>query len=180
MQMSTNYNRYLDLHLCTSHNIAGLKNRKMINARQRGFHAILECQGKFFTSANKTEYFYEFRDDMEKQVRYRTGKSEGFTYDSDAVLFDTGNCRNYTDVEITTADNSMLVCRNGEISDKLRQMRYIGCMASIEQLALPQLYPNLDGLVRWIADPTTTNKLRINCHGAGTSGAGFVMGDTQL
>lgn len=180
MQMSTNYNRYLDIHLCTSHDIAAVKTKKMQKARDTGsYNALVKCARNFFT-ANGTEYFYEFHADMEDQVRYRTGKSEGFTYDSDAVFFNTGNCRNYTDVEITTANKSMLVCRNGEISDELKQMRYIGCMASIEQLAAPHVYPNLEGLVRWISDATTTNKLRINCHGAGTSTDGFLMGNTQL
>ena len=179
-QMSTNYNRYLDIHLCTSHDIADVKMRKMRKARATGsLSAVPKCQRKFFT-ANGTEYFYEFLDDMEDQVRYRTGKSEGFTYDPDAIIFNTGNCRNYTNLEITTADKNMLVCRGGQISDELKKMRYIGCMASIEQLAKHSVYPNLEGLVHWIADATTTNKLRINCHGAGTSMGGFCMGNTQL
>ena len=175
--MSTNYNRYLDIHLCTSDHITDVKTRKLSQAKD--FSEIVKCHRKFF-NANGREYFYEFREDMEQQVRYRTAKSEGFTYDSDAIIFNTGNCRNYTNLEITTADKAMLVCRNGQISDELKKMRYIGCMVSIEQLAMPHFYPNLEGLVRWISDETTTNKLRINSHGKGTSGHGFVMGNNQL
>jgi hypothetical protein len=175
--MSTNYNRYLDIHLCTSDHITDVKTRKLSQAKD--FSEIVKCHRKFFT-ANGREYFYEFREDMDQQVRYRTAKSEGFTYDSDAIIFNTGNCRNYTNLEITTADKAMLVLRNGQISDELKKMRYIGCMASIEQLAQQRTYPNLQGLVHWISDATTTNKLRINCHGAGTSTDGFLMGNSQL
>jgi hypothetical protein len=178
--MSMNYNRYLDLHLCSS-NTVGVKQRKMKKAQDsRSLQAIVKCQRKFFNHAGR-EYFYEFRQDMEDQTKYRAGKekSEGFTYDPEA-WWGKGNCRNFCDVEITTADMAMLTCRNGEISDELKRMRYIGCMASIEQLAMPNLYPNLEGLVRWISDETTTNKLRINCHGSGTTTGGFSMGDAEL
>jgi hypothetical protein len=108
-------------------------------------------------------------------------KSEGFSYDPEAFFSkNIGNCRNFSDVEITQADISMLRVVNGEISNQLRQMRYIGCMVAIEHLQDPTFYPNLEGLMRWICDPTTTNKLRINCHGSGTTTGGFHMGNNEL
>ncbi len=172
--MSTNYNRYLDLHLCTSTFAPDYKQGKL---------QAWDGQRKFFSAGSgteKIEYFYEFRKDMDDQKQYRTAKSEG--YDPDA-WWGKGNSRNFCDVEITTANVSMLRCKgpdtNREISDELKRMRYIGCMASIEQLQKPLVkYPNLEGLVHWIADETTTNKLRINCHGSGTATAGFTMGRT--
>lgn len=176
--MSTNYNRYLDLHLCSGEKIAEVKERKLQKARATSYAEILKCHRKFFSHGGR-EYFYEFRDDMEKQARYRTGKSEGFTYDPDA-MFAKGNCRNFCDVEITTADIGMLRLRNGEISDGLKQLRYVGCMVAIEQLKKRDVYPNFEGLVQWVADKGTTNKLRINCHGSGTSTGGYHMGDDEL
>ena len=166
--MSTNYNRYLDLHLCTTTNIADLKTRKAAPGDRR----------KFFSHGG-TEYFYEFRDDMQKQSMYRSVKNEGFTFDPDA-WFSKGNSRNFSDFEITSADVSMLRLRLGRITDELKQMRYIGCMLSMEKLQGIEWLPNLEGLMHWICDETTTNKLRINCHGAGTSTGGFHMGNNDL
>lgn len=173
--MSTNYNRYLDLHLCTSTIAPNYKQDKL---------QAWDGQRKFFSAGSgteKIEYFYEFRKDMDDQKQYRTDKSEG--YDPDAWC-GKGNSRNFCDVEITTANVSMLRCKgpvdNREISDELKRMRYIGCMASIEQLQKPDKYDNLEGLVHWIADETTTNKLRINCHGSGKATEGFIMGRADL
>lgn len=179
--MSTNYNRYLDLHLCTNHDIADIKTKKLAKARQDGGYAeVLKCHRKFFSHGG-TEYFYEFRDDMERQARYRSEmKTEGYTFDPEAFFGSKGNCRNFSNVEITTADVSMLRSRLGEISNELRQMRYIGCMVAIENLQGANFYPNLESLMRWICDATTTNKLRINCHGSGKSSGGFSMGDNEL
>ncbi len=173
--MSTNYNRYLDLHLCTSTFAPDYKQGKL---------QAWDGHRKFFSAGSgteKIEYFYEFRKDMDDQKQYRTAKSEG--YDPDA-WWGKGNSRNFCDVEITTANVSMLRCKgpdnNREISDELKRMRYIGCMASIEQLQKPDKYDNLEGLVHWIADETTTNKLRINCHGSGKATEGFLMGRADL
>lgn len=172
-----NYNRYLDLHLCTTTNISGEKadQQALVDSGDQS-QAQMD---KMFFSSNGTTFFYEFRGDMASQARYRSGKSEGFTFDPDA-WFAKGNSRSFEDVEITTADISLLRLRNGEISDELRQLRYIGCMVAIEQLKTTDIHPNLQALVRWIADATTTNKLRINCHGAGTATHGFKMGSVEL
>lgn len=177
-----NYTRYLDLHLCTKKDIAAVKTRKLAAARDTGnYNEVLACHRKFFSHGG-TEYCYDFRNDMEQQAKYRSNvKSEGFSYDPEAFFSkNIGNCRNFSDVEITQADISMLKLVNGEISNQLRQMRYIGCMVAIEHLQDPTFYPNLEGLMRWICDPTTTNKLRINCHGSGTTTGGFHMGNNEL
>jgi len=173
-----NYNRYLDLHLCVSGHMSTVKQKQEAKVA-KGKQTQAKMNRKFFTQ-NGVEYFYEFRGDMVDQTRYRSGKSEGFTFDPDA-MFAKGNSRNFEDVEITTADVSMLRLHNGDISDGLKQVRYIGCMVAIEQLQNANtLYANLEGLVHWITDKTTTNKLRINCHGSGTSTGGFKMGETVL
>lgn len=115
------YTRYLDLHLCTKKITVDLKQKK---------------EKKNFFIHGGTEYFYDFRDDIEKQAKYRSNmKSEGFSYDPKA-FFSTniGNCRTFSDCEITQADIPMLRVFKGEISDQLRQMRYIGCMVAIEHL----------------------------------------------
>jgi hypothetical protein len=177
-----NYTRYLDLHLCTKKDIAAVKTRKLDAARATGnYNEVLKCHRKFFSHGG-TEYCYDFRDDMEQQAKYRSNvKSEGFSYDPEAFFSkNIGNCRNFTDVEITQADISMLRVFGGEISNQLKQMRYIGCMVAIEHLQEPTFYPNLEGLMRWICDPTTTNKMRVNCHGSGTTTGGFHMGNNDL
>jgi hypothetical protein len=178
---SMNYTRYLDLHLCTNKDINVVRTEKMAKARGN-FAAVLTCNRKFFSHGG-TEYFYEFRDDMESQAKYRSNeKSEGFSYDPEAFFSkNIGNCRSFSDVEITRPDISMLRVVNGQISNELRQMRYIGCMVAIEHLQDPSaIYPNLQGLMRWVCDATTTNKMRVNCHGAGTTGGGFGMGKNDL
>ena len=74
--MSTNYNRYLDLHLCTSTFAPDYKQGKL---------QAWDGHKKFFSAGSgteKLEYFYEFRKDMDDQKQYRTAKSEG--YDPDA------------------------------------------------------------------------------------------------
>jgi len=178
---SMNYTRYLDLHLCTNKDINVVRTEKLAKARGN-FAAVLTCNRKFFSHGG-TEYFYEFRDDMESQAKYRSNeKSEGFSYDPEAFFSkNIGNCRSFSDVEITRPDISMLRVVNGQISNELRQMRYIGCMVAIEHLQDPNaIYPNLQGLMRWVCDATTTNKMRVNCHGAGTTTGGFGMGKNVL
>ncbi len=174
-----NYNRYLDLHLCVSGNLPTVKDKQAAKVAD-GRQTQAKMDRKFFTHKG-VEYFYEFRGDMVDQTRYRSGKGEGFTFDPDA-MFAKGNSRNFDSVEITTADVSMLRLHNGDISDGLKQVRYIGCMVAIEQLKKANtVYQNLEGLVHWITDKTTTNKLRINCHGSGKSTGGFSMGyETEL
>jgi len=177
-----NYTRYLDLHLCTKKDIAAVKTEKLATAQKTGnYNKVVACHEKFFSHGG-TEYFYDFRADMEQQAKYRSNvKSEGFSYDPEAFFSrNIGNCRNFSDVEITQADISMLRVVKGEISNQLRQMRYIGCMVAIEHLQAPTSYPNLEGLMRWICDPTTTNKMRVNCHGSGTTTGGFHMGNNEL
>jgi hypothetical protein len=126
-----NYNRYLDLHLCVTGHMSTVI-RKQEAKVAKGNQTQAKMNRKFFTQ-NGVAYFYEFRGDMVDQTRYRSGKSEGFTFDPDA-MFAKGNSRNFEDVEITTADMSMLRLHNGDISDGLKQVRYIGCMVAIEQL----------------------------------------------
>ena len=178
-----NYTRYLDLHLCTNKDIGAVKEKKLEEARDTGnYNKVVACHQKFFSHGG-TEYFYDFREDMEQQAKYRSNvKSEGFSYDPEAFFSrNIGNCRNFSDVEITQAEISMLRVVNGQISNELRQMRYIGCMVAIEHLRDPNaIYPNLQGLMRWICDPTTTNKMRVNCHGSGTTTGGFHMGNNDL
>lgn len=157
-----NYNRYLDLHLCTSSDMAAVK-------------AKGKSRSCFFTS-NGTVYFYEFTNDIMKQMRYREGKNEGFTSG------DKGNCKILDTVELTTASSSgWLSYTTGDITEELKQLRYVSCMVSIENLLdNAKQWSNLAALVRWISDFHTTNKLRVNCHGGGTSDSGFSMGRREL
>ena len=62
-----NYNRYLDLHLCTSSDMAALKSEHLVERPQT------------FFNHKGVDYFYEFTNDIMKQMRYREGKGEGFT-----------------------------------------------------------------------------------------------------
>lgn len=157
-----NYNRYLDLHLCTSSDIAAIK-------------AKGKSRSCFFTSNGK-QYFYEFPQDIMKQMRYREGKNEGFTSGA------TGNCRIVDAVELTTETSSgWLSFTTGDITDELKQLRYVSCLVSIENIRdNKKQWANLAALVHWISDFNTSNKLRINCHGAGTSTGGFSMGKQSL
>jgi len=119
-----NYTRYLDLHLCTKKDIAAVKTEKLATAQKTGnYNKVVACHEKFFSHGG-TEYFYDFRADMEQQAKYRSNvKSEGFSYDPEAFFSrNIGNCRNFSDVEITQADISMLRVVKGEISNQLRQM----------------------------------------------------------
>jgi hypothetical protein len=158
-----NYNRYLDLHLCTSSKMAQIKSRGKSS----------DC---FFTSRG-IEYFYEFPQDMMRQLRYREGKNEGFTWGDDKA-----NCKILDQVELTRENGSgWLSFTTGAISEELKQLRYISCMVSIENLKdSAKEWPNLAALVHWISDTSTVNKLRINCHGQGTKTGGFSMGTVTL
>jgi hypothetical protein len=159
-----NYNRFLDIHLCTNTDLAAVKT-KYPKASQ------------YFVSNKRSEYFYQFTPDLMRQMRYRESKAEGFTFDNNS----TGNCRVVTGVELTDASHSFLRCSSildttgaapvasYTISLELQQLRYIGCMVSIEHLKTNEVYDQLRALMLWISDPTTVNKLRINCHGDGNA-----------
>ena len=157
-----NYSRYLDLHLCTSSDMAACKRK----AARKGLPA--DC---FFS---KDTFFYEFTADIMRQMRYREAKGEGFTSG------DTGNCKVLEDEELTRHTAGFLRGTGGEITEELKQLRYVSCLVSIENLKKKTVYPNLVALVRWISDPQTVNKLRVNCHGAGTAGGGFSMGKAEM
>ncbi|MEI8227193.1 MAG: FYVE zinc finger domain-containing protein [Planctomycetota bacterium] len=158
-----NYNRYLDIHLCTDTDMATVRTKKPGNHQ--------------YFNSNHTEYFYQFTPDLMRQMRYREAKAEGFTFDNN----NTGNCRVLTGVELTDASDSFLRCSSildttgavpgasYTINMELRQLRYIGCMVSIEHLKTNEVYDQLRALMLWISDPTTVNKLRINCHGDGNA-----------
>ena len=158
-----NYNRYLDLHLCTSSTMAKIK--------RQGYRS--DC----FFNSNGIEYFYEFSQDMMKHLLYREGKNEGFTWAND-----TGNCKILNQVELTRESGSgWLGFATGAITEELKQLRYVSCMVSIESLKdNTKEWPNLAALVHWISDTSTVNKLRINCHGQGTKTGGFSMGTVAL
>lgn len=169
--MSTNYNRYLDIHLCTS-NVA--------NTRNKYPGAEMYIGGG--------RYFYEWPSDVMMQMRYRESKAEGFTFNND----NKGNCKILGDVELTEADaqwlfpNSTLDTTGGgsrvsySIKDELKQLRYVACMVAIEHLQTNVVYQQLRSLMLWISDPGTRNKLRINSHGSGEKDGGMSMGGVSL
>jgi hypothetical protein len=153
-----NYNRYLDLHLCTSSEMAALRAR---------------YDPPCFLPGGR--YFYEFSADIMRQMRYRESKDEGFT------SVNNPNCKILDQVELTEESSAgFLQFTRGEITEELKQLRYVGCMVAIEHLKTKKVYPNLAALVRWISDPLTVNKLRINCHGSGTKKGGFSMGKVEM
>jgi hypothetical protein len=158
-----NYNRYLDLHLCTSSKMAKIKSKGKSS----------DC----FFNFKGVEYFYDFPQDIMKQLHYREGKNEGFTWANDK-----GNCKILDKVELTKESGSgWLGFTTGAITEELKQLRYISCMVSIENLKdNAKEWPNLAALVHWISDTSTVNKLRINCHGEGTKAGGFNMGTVTL
>lgn len=168
-----NYNRYLDIHLCTNNITTDLE---QTNPRR--------C----FFGAKGAKYFYEFTDDIMRQLRYRESKTEGFNFNNQ----NTGNCKVLRDVELTNAADAFLTLTSAldttgggqrvsyAINEELKQLRYISCMVSIENLQKNMVYPQLQALMLWISDPHTVNKLRINCHGSGTTTDGFTMGDAEL
>lgn len=141
----------------------------------------------YFTSSG-TEYFYQFTNDIMRQMRYRDSKSEGFVFNEK----NTGNCRILTDVELTDATDGFLRLTSTldttgnnprasySINEQLKQLRYVGCMVSIEHLKTNAVYPQLQALMLWISDPATMNKLRINCHGSGTATGVMTMGQQSL
>jgi len=167
------YNRYLDIHLCTSSDMAAVK-------------AKGKSRSCFFTS-NGTEYFYEFSRSLMQQMQYREAKDEGFTFDNT----NTGSCRVLSDVELTHSDasflkntSSFLDKTTGEstytLNAELKQIRYVGCMVAIENLKTAKVYSQLLQLMVWISDEDNVNKLRINCHGSGSKTGGMSMGIVQL
>lgn len=157
----TNYNRYLDLHLCTStiQGHRGLKNPK-----------------KYFTHRGR-EYLYDFMEDINRQQSYREAKNEGVQSGFWSAMKSESNARLLSSSEVTYSERTFLRLKpDGTISDELSRIRYVACIVSIERLTDGQTHPQLQSLVKWIADPNTTNKLRINCHGGGTDTDGFSMG----
>ncbi|MBM4012963.1 MAG: hypothetical protein FJ286_16630 [Planctomycetes bacterium] len=206
-----NYNRYLDIHLCTSYNISGLEQKypPMTAVQQPNGQEVNIATGMYFGRNGQT-YFYQFNRDVLKQRKYRESKTEGFTFNEK----NTGNCRILTEVELTEAGDGFLrVIANLDttgggsgtrspgrsaygsstaasrpqagrkylsIREELKQLRYVGCMVSIEHLQTTEVYEQLQALMLWISDPTTVNKLRINCHGAGTSTGVMTMGQGKL
>jgi len=173
--MSTNYNRYLDIHLCT-----------IATAALEGQFRPATYSSLYFGKA--TKYFYEFNYDIRRQMRYRDSKAEGFTFNNK----NTGNCKILDDVELTDATDQWLTLTSTldttgggsrvaySINDQLKQLRYVGCMVSIEKLQTNDVYPQLRALMLWISDPSTQNKLRINCHGSGKRAGGMTMGTAEL
>jgi hypothetical protein len=161
-----NYNRFLDLHLCTKNHIAALRTLEKPGVGDR----------RFF-SHRGTEYFYDFEEqpasigDVESQMMNRLGKNQGYGDANSKIL---------RDVEVTRSQKSLLQFTNGVISKELEQLRYLGCLVAIEHLQDATVYPQLQALMSWISDASTINKLRVNCHGSGTSTGGFLMGGAKL
>ena len=150
-KVTTNYNRYLDLHLCSSTYTAEDE-------------ADEDCN---FFNHRGSRYRYDFIKDMQAQANYRGGKDEGYS---------GGNMRVLDSSELTHSQKSFLrLTPQDEISQELSRLRYVSCLVSIERLG-SGTHPQLRALVKWISDPCTTNKLRINCHGGGDSQTGFLMG----
>ena len=168
-----NYNRFLDLHLCTTSSIGELKRHKGIDYQpERG-------DSRFFVHRG-TEYFYDFEysgrveeavGDVEAQRRNRLGKNEGYRDANSKIL---------RSVEVTRSQKSLLQFTGNTISEELRRLRYLGCLVAIEHLKDSNEYPQLRALMSWISDATTINKLRVNCHGDGKNSGGFSMGAVEL
>lgn len=151
-----NYNRFLDLHLCT--NVITDKQRK-------------KKKPELFFSHRGTQYFYDFGRDVDAQRISRLGKIEGYG---------DGNSKVLEGIEVTRSQKSLLQFTNGTISKELEQLRYLGCLVAIEHLQDGNVYPQLQALMSWISDASTINKLRVNCHGGGNSTEGFLMGSADL
>lgn len=149
-----NYNRFLDLHLCTK-----IKLKKPLH----GNRCIFNHGG--------APYYYDFNFDVGSQMMNRLGKNEGYG---------EGNSKILAGVEVTRLDDSLLKVANGEISKELERLRYLGCLVAIEHLQDATVYPQLQALMSWISDASMVNKLRVNCHGSGTSKGGFLMGGAEL
>jgi hypothetical protein len=159
--VTMNYNRYWDLHLCSSTFTAEDKQDPKYN---------------FFTHRG-TEYRYDFLGDMQRQGDYREAKAEGYESGAWATLMSRANARVLDSSELTHSQKSFLqLSQKGGISEELSRLRYVGCLVSIERLSDGNTYPQLQSLVQWISDANTINKLRINCHGSGKSTGGFNMG----
>lgn len=162
-----NYNRYLDIHLCTNTDLAAVLAKQKAKTK--------DYRGQFF--GGKNPYFYEFNESLMQQMRYREAKDEGFTFNEQ----NKGNCRIISDKELTHAGGiNWLRLVNGRITEEIKQIRYVGCMVAIENLKTTTVYPQLQALMHWISDPTTVNKLRINCHGSGDKTSGMSMGKAKL
>jgi hypothetical protein len=150
-----NYNRYLDLHLCSYK---------------------WDIKHPSFTHRGTT-YRYDFLPDMRKQLTYRVGKNEGY---DPGEGFSKGNMRIFTDEQLTKSENKLFrLDKAGNISEELSQVRYVSCLVAIEALNATHVHYQIKALVKWISDPCTTNKLRVNCHGSGKTGgekSGFLMG----
>jgi hypothetical protein len=156
-----NYNRYWDLHLCSVYSADDANRDK---------------PKPFFTDGG-TKYRYDFLKDMQRQGDYREGKAEGYDSGAWATLMSRANARVLDSSELTHSQKSFLrLPAEGGISEELSRLRYVGCLVSIERLSDGNEYDQLKALVRWISDNNTINKLRINCHGSGTSTGGFNMG----
>ena len=158
-----NYNRYLDIHLCTYTDMPQVKKDH-------------PAPYQYFRNSNGTEHFYQFSQDLLRQMRYREAKAEGFTFTNQ----NTPNCK-LVSGELTTADDSFLTLTSlldttgggrrvsYTMNEQLKRLRYISCMVSIEHLKTNTVYHQLQALMLWISDPATVNKLRINCHGDGNA-----------
>lgn len=169
-----NYNRYLDIHLCTNTDLAAVK--------------LKHRSPDMYFQSNQVEHFYEFTPDLMRQLRYREAKTEGFTFNET----NSGNCRILNGVELTDAPHGFLRLTSTldttgggrrvshTINDQLKQLRYIGCMVSIEKLRTNAVYEQLQALMLWISEPSHVNKLRINCHGDGQRTGVMSMGEAEL
>lgn len=156
-----NYNRYLDLHLCST---------TFSDDDERS------PDTDFFTHRG-TKYRYDFLEDMQRQADYRETKAEGYESGAWAKLNSRENAIVLDSSELTHSQKPFLQpSALGGISEELSRLRYVACLVSIERLREVLVYPQLQSLVQWISDNRTINKLRINCHGGGTSTSGFKMG----
>lgn len=130
-----NYNRYLDLHLCTS-------TVPPAAAGENGF------------TYRGVRYYHNMREATKRMARYRSTEHQygGFLFDKDS-WFSKGNCHYLHDIEVTSTNRDWLrLAADGTFGNRLKQARYIGCFASIERLKLEATYPALQGLVHWICD----------------------------
>jgi len=168
----TTYNRFLDIHLCAEAT-GDVKNKFPPDRNSELYFGVV------------TSHFYEFSPDLMRQRRYRESKAEGFNFSND----NKGNCKILDKIELTDATDPWLELdstfdTSGSpvscIKDGLKQLRYVGCMVSIEKLKQNVVEQQLQALMLWISDPATQNKLRINCHGSGTSTGGMSMAAAKL
>ncbi|MDA0970505.1 MAG: FYVE zinc finger domain-containing protein [Planctomycetota bacterium] len=176
----TRYDRLLDVHLVSS------KVRKWGNvlAGQKGGYQY-DFQDNVVEQRNdyKGKLKAKFRADVQHQLAFAAYMGMGMM----GIPGPTVQQARPAVQQAQTLSISHVLGSAPSAMPNLEPLHYVTCYVDLESLRPAQpLLAEFDALVRWVSalqgadGKPKVGKLRLNCHGAGTSDAGLLMGESNL